>query len=194
MIESATPITDRPVRFTPEQYVFLSENNMVGSGRTELIHGEIRKMCSQFDSHTFGVTETFDQLRRLFPKSKFWIRPQSSLACGESIPEPDIAVIDGPARSERAVMRGERAVLVVEIADTTLDTDLNIKPAIYAGAGIPEYWVLDLNSRKLIVHRDPVTGGRLGPRYKSVTTLDRSGKIAPLALPKRSIRVASIVG
>jgi Uma2 family endonuclease len=194
MIASQTPITEPRARFTPEQYIYLSENNMLGTGRTELIHGEIIKMCSQFDLHVYGVTEINDQLRKAFPKPRFWVRSQSTLHCGDSMPEPDVAVVSGPMSAERTIMRGERALLVVEVSDTTLDADLNVKPAIYASVGIPEYWVLDLNARALIVHRGPVKSGRMGPRYKSITIHDRASKVAPLSAPKRTIRIATLVG
>ncbi len=193
MIASATPISATLLRFTPEQYIYLAENNMLGMGRTELIHGEIIKMCSQFDLHVSGVAEAYDALRKAFPKSKFWVRSQSTLRCGDSMPEPDVAVVTGQMTSERTVMTGDRAVLVVEVSDSTLDIDLSVKSAIYASVGISEYWVVDLNARKLVVHRDPVVSGRTGPRYKSVVTHDRTARISPLAAPKRLIRVAALV-
>jgi Uma2 family endonuclease len=183
----------RVERFTPSQYLYLAENNMLGDGRTELIRGEIIRLCHQFDSHVFGVGEIADMLRPVFPKSKFWIRTQSTLACGNELPEPDVAVVEGAPKGGRTTMSGQRAILVVEVADTTLEMDLKVKPAIYAMVGIKDYWVLDLVGRRLIAHRDPVTGGRLGPRYKTVTVHDSAARIAALAAPKKLLRVAKML-
>jgi Uma2 family endonuclease len=64
---------------------------------------------------------------------------------------------------------------VVEIADTSLAFDLTIKSALYARAGIVEYWVLDVPGRRLIVHREPQGG-----QYHSVTAYNDQESVAPL--------------
>ncbi len=193
MIAAASPILSHTARFTPEQYIHLSENNMLGQGRTELINGEIIRVCSQFDQHAYGVTELYEALQPIFPKSKFWIRQQATLQCNDNLPEPDLAVVTGTRTATRTIMNGQRAVLIVEVSDSTVLMDTEIKPAIYAAVGIKDYWVMDLNARQLIVHRDPVISGRNGPRYKSIQTLDTTQKIAPLAAPKKVIKIAKIM-
>jgi len=76
---------------------------------------------------------------------------------------------------------------VVEIADTTLAFDLTVKAALYARAGILEYWVLDLTGRRLIVHRDPKGGG-----YASVTAYSEHESIAPLSAPGSIFEVRNV--
>jgi len=74
--------------------------------------------------------------------------------------------------------------LVVEVADTSLTFDLTVKAALYARAGIVEYWVLDVSGRRLVVHRDPQDG-----KYRSVVAFSEHESAAPLASPDSAFRV-----
>jgi len=74
--------------------------------------------------------------------------------------------------------------LVIEIADTSLAFDLTTKAALYSRAAIAEYWVLDVLSHRLIVHRDPVDG-----RYESVLSYSEDEEVAPLAAPNAPFAV-----
>ena len=76
---------------------------------------------------------------------------------------------------------------MVEVSDSTLRFDLTVKAALYARAGIIEYWVLDINGRRLIVHRDPTPTG-----YRSVVAYGESEKVTPLAAPDHELLVAAI--
>jgi Uma2 family endonuclease len=73
----------------------------------------------------------------------------------------------------------EDVQLLVEISDSTLNYDLSVKAALYARAGIVEYWVLDVNGRRLIVHREPEGDG-----YLSITVYVEDELVAPLVAPK----------
>jgi Uma2 family endonuclease len=77
--------------------------------------------------------------------------------------------------------------LVVEIADTSLAFDLTVKAALYARAGIVEYWVLDVPGRPLIVHRDPQSG-----QYGSVTAYSEQEGVAPLSGPNSTFQVQAV--
>lgn len=81
-----------------------------------------------------------------------------------SLPEPDVAVINElkPDYDFRHP-RGEEALLVIEVSDTTARFDLTRKAVLYARAGVPEYWVVDLNRRLMVVHRQSD-----GTRYKQI--------------------------
>ena len=67
-------------------------------------------------------------------------------------------------------------LLVVEVSAITQDLDLGAKAALYASAGIPEYWVLELAANRIVVHRDPI-----GNRYASILADDADEAVAPLA-------------
>jgi Uma2 family endonuclease len=77
--------------------------------------------------------------------------------------------------------------LVIEIADTSLAFDLTVKAALYARAGIAEYWVLDVPGRRLIVHRDPENG-----QYGSVTAYNEQESVAPLSAPDSRFQVLDV--
>jgi Uma2 family endonuclease len=74
--------------------------------------------------------------------------------------------------------------LVAEVADTSLTFELTVKAALYARAGIVEYWVLDVSGRRLVVHRDPRDG-----RYRSIADFSGQESVAPLAAPDSAFRV-----
>lgn len=80
-------------------------------------------------------------------------------------------------------------VLLVEVSDTTLSFDINDKAALYARAGIADYWVLDVNKRGITVHRCPSEGA-----YQSLTVYSDVEPVSPLAAPHSSVRVASFCG
>jgi Uma2 family endonuclease len=77
--------------------------------------------------------------------------------------------------------------LSVEVADTTLWRDLDTKAVIYGGAGIPKYWVLDINGRRLFVHRQPNSTA-----YADIQEYDETQTVATLAAPNNPIRVTDL--
>ena len=103
-------------------------------------------------------------------------------------PEPDLCVMCKPYREFRTENPGPADLhLLIEISDSTLDFDLRKKAQLYARAGVIEYWVVDVNRQRLIVHRDPSVGA-----YQSITEYSGSEQVAPLAAPQSSLIVASI--
>ena len=83
----------------------------------------------------------------------------------------------------------EDLALLVEVADSTLRYDLTVKAAIYARAGIAEYWVLDVSGRRLIAHRNPGSGV-----YGSVEVYSETEVIALLAAPRADFRPGDAFG
>ena len=108
----------------------------------------------------------------------------------ESEPELDISVTRQPQRAyiEAGNPPASEAVLAAEISDSTLRYDLTTKALLYAQAGIPEYWVLDVTGRTLIVHRDPTAAG-----YASVTRLEESATVSPLAASQASLNIVDFL-
>jgi Uma2 family endonuclease len=84
----------------------------------------------------------------------------------------------------RAGARTEDALLVIEVADTTLRYDRTVKLRLYANAGIPEYWIVDATAETVEIHRAPSVG-----RYATVRQPARGETIAPLALPDATIPI-----
>ena len=92
-------------------------------------------------------------------------------------PQPDIIVLKGRSRVfKKGNPQPADLHLVVEVSDTSLGFDLTKKAALYAQAGIVEYWALDVAARRLVVHREPTEG-----RYASVAVYGEHETVAPLA-------------
>jgi Uma2 family endonuclease len=107
-------------------------------------------------------------------------------------PVPDIAVVPGSPRDYAEHPRG--ALLVVEIAESSLTYDCGDKADLYAAGGIRDYWVVDLIHRQVIVHRDPASDPVrvFGARYRTVTTVD-AGTPAPLEAPGKAVVVRHLL-
>jgi Uma2 family endonuclease len=112
----------------------------------------------------------------------------------DSEPEPDISVVLGSFRDYPRDHPG-RAVLIVEIADSSLSLDRALKGSLYARARVPDYWIVNIVERALEVHRDPVAdaAARYEWRYTTVATLRAGDTITPLAAPDSPISVADLI-
>ncbi|QJW97441.1 Uma2 family endonuclease [Frigoriglobus tundricola] len=109
-------------------------------------------------------------------------------------PGPDLAVVPGGMR-DYATATPTRAILIVEIAHTTLAIDTTTKAELYATAGVPEYWVLDLEHRQLIVFRDPqpLPQGLGATAYKTHLTLGPTDHVSLLAAPNAGVLVGNLL-
>jgi hypothetical protein len=85
------------------------------------------------------------------------------------------------------------SLLIVEVADTTLDSDTTVKAEMYATAGIADYWVLDIDGKQLLVFRNPAPIPDGGATYRDKMTLGPNDTVAPLAAPNSPIRVADLL-
>ena len=155
--------------------------------RLQLIQGEIVEMAPQSAGHATAVQRLHKALEAGFGAG-YTVRLQLPLALtDESEPEPDIAVVEGSLEDFR-LRHPTRAVLVVEVADSTLSFDRERKQAMYAAAGVPEYWILNLVEGVLEVYR--------GPRASTYDVVHRLGPddhVSPLAAPGRQLRVAGLL-
>ncbi len=103
-------------------------------------------------------------------------------------PEPHLTVLVRSALEFSNFAEPEDLRLIVEVSIPTLEFDLTIKARLYARSGIVEYWVLDVDGRQLIVHREPVEG-----QYQSVVTFGEEERVATLAAPEREVRVGDLL-
>jgi Uma2 family endonuclease len=187
----------RPRRksWTRQEYERMVEAGFLGpEDRLELLEGEIVHKMLQNTPHATGIRLSEKTMNRLFGDG-YDVRTQLPLALGErSEPEPDVAVVVGGPR-DYARAHPTTAVLVIEIADSTLRVDRTTKAGIYARAGIPEYWIIDLNARTLLVHRQPIPmrGLPLGHYYADVAEYAETETIAPLAAPDTPIAIADLM-
>lgn len=155
-----------PVRWTREQYYAMGEAGILPERpRVELIEGEILLMSPQNHRHRHVIAFSTTVLVRLFGDTHV-VQVQLPLDLGTySQPEPDFSLV--PIQQARTVtLHPTCPDLVIEISDTTLAYDRR-KGRVYASAGIPEFWLINLRKKVLEVHRGPSDGG-----YTS-TTLHR---------------------
>ena len=196
MTDKGLPIPGHHL-WTRQKYERATELGLLGpDDRVELIEGEIVQKMPQNSLHSTAISLTQEALRLTFPVG-FVVRPQLPLSVGSlSQPEPDLAVVSGSARDYTAAQpTAENAVLVVEVSDSTLLPDQTTKAALYARAGIREYWIVNLPERVLEVHRrpSPVDDALLGYSYQDITRLAETGVIAPLAAPDFAVAVADLL-
>jgi Uma2 family endonuclease len=161
--------------------------------RVMLIDGEILAMPPMNRDHANGIIHALQAVQAAFGPG-FTVRPQLPLDLGQTTdPEPDIAVVRGSARDHPETPT--IAVLVIEVADSSLAYDLGDKASLYAAAEIPDYWVVDVIQKRLHVFREPKTDPLAPPgsSYSNHVFLQRGESVAPLAVPGSSIQVDDLL-
>ncbi len=143
-------VREAALTLTVEQYHELSNSGLI-SEKTELIEGIIVKKITKSPIHSRTVAAIQEILTEIF--KNFLIRKEEPLTTESSEPEPDLAVVTGTWR-DYETKHPSKAELVVEVAQSTLLLDRD-KAALYAAAGIPEYWIVDINEKKLEVYTEP---------------------------------------
>lgn len=182
----AAPGGPRPVSWTCAEFHRFGDLGVFEGRRAMLIDGVILEEGPMNPPHALTLELVEEALRTAFGTG--WrIRSQSPLVLGQALdPEPDLAVIAGTPRGSSG--HPTMADLVVEVADSSLAFDTNEKRLLYARAGLREYWVVDVNGRKLLVYRDPRAGD-----YATQQTFGPAEAVAPLALPSATVRVADLL-
>lgn len=161
------PVPPLPVRrFTVDEYHQLLASGTLKSGDPyELLEGWIVQKMSRNSPHETALVLVADALRDLIP-AEFHVRVQSAITLTDSEPEPDVVIVRGGRRDFPTRLPGPPNLpLVVEIAETSLRHDRVIKGRIYARAGIPVYWVVNVVDRQVEVYSEP-TGDVPEPAYQ----------------------------
>jgi Uma2 family endonuclease len=124
--------------------------------RVELLEGALVEISPQSEAHSYAMRRLIALAAPAAAVVGLEVLAQGPLALPSAIsrPEPDLAIAP-PAPRDR---HPSGALLVVEISVSSRRIDLGLKAAIYASAGVPEYWVLDVEARTLVVHREPEPG------------------------------------
>lgn len=156
--------------------------------RLELIEGEIYEMAPIHPPHA-GAVNLLTRLLVLQTGNDAVVSVQNPVIAGPlSVPQPDLAVMKPRADGySRAHPQPRDVLLVIEVADTTLASDLRIKMPLYARAGIREAWVVDVNAQAIHVFREAAPAGY---RLKSVATGDE--ELTLLERPQVRVRVAEV--
>jgi Uma2 family endonuclease len=185
----------RTRRWTRAEYERLVELAVFDPGeRLELIDGLLVVREPQGSRHAAGIRRVLAALHRALGEA-WQIDSQLPIALDEaSEPEPDVAVVPRDPGAYRDA-HPSRPVLVVEVAETSYQIDRAYKASLYARAGIPEYWLVDLTREALEIHREPDAspGARFGWLYRSVETLRPPARVAPLIALGLEIPVADLL-
>ncbi len=148
-------------RLTVEDYHRVGETGILSEDtRVELLYGEIIER-SPINSPHAGMVNKLNRLLNQLLGAQFIISVQDPIVLGpDSEPEPDIAVLK--MRSDlysEAHPRAEDVLLVIEVAGSSLQKDRQVKMPLYAEAGIPEAWVIDLEGKTIEVYSSPTPEG-----------------------------------
>jgi Uma2 family endonuclease len=177
-----------------EVFERLRHSGWVEGRKLILIDGEILEMAQAKPPHDRALGLTGNWLGGVFPNTQFWVRIQMGLYFGiNTDPLPDLAVVPGTPRTLTQVPT--TALLVIEVAESSLAFDTKDKASLYAAAGIQDYWVIDVENRQLHVFRDPQPDAtrRYNHWYSKVSLLNPTDSIAPLAAPNNSVSVNDLL-
>jgi Uma2 family endonuclease len=182
-------VTRRPL--TVAEYHRMGEVGILTEDdRVELIEGELIAMSPIGSGHA-GTTNTLN--RRLVMA----VGERGVVAVGNPVqlddlsePQPDFSVLK-PREDDyrRATPRPDEVLLIIEVADSSLSYDRNVKRSLYAWHGIPEFWIVNLTAGEVEVCRKPQ-----GEQYASVSRIGRDGMLEPELLPGVVLPAAALVG
>ena len=188
------PTGPQPYRWTCDEYRTLRGAGRFNDRRVMLIDGVILIMPLPDPPHNLSVGLIDDWLRRVFTTG-YHVRNQMAFDVGtRNDPGPDLAVVAG-SRRDLATRQPTSAVLVVEVADSSLNLDTTTKAELYATAGVPDYWVIDLENRTLLVFRDPepLPSGLGATAYRTRQSFGPIDTVAPMANPAVAVKVADLL-
>lgn len=178
------------VKWTIKDYHQIIATGILTDRHVELINGEILEMSPEGEYHAYASDEAGEYLIYLL-RQQAKVRQAKPITIPEtnSEPEPDIAIVQRLGKDYREHHPyPENIFWVIEYSDSSLSKDLEVKTKVYASAGIPEYWIINLQTIELIVFRFPTDTG-----YQS-REIFKDGEIRSLAFPDLSISVEMLLG
>ena len=177
-------------RFTVDEYRRMGEAGILGEDdRVELLDGEIVQITPIGSRHAACVDRVVDCFRTL-PADRAIIRVQSPIRLSDrSAPEPDVTLLRRRADFYDDRLPGpEDVLLIVEVAETSVDYDRDRKLPLYARAGVAEVWLLDIPARQIHACLDARSG-----TYRSVRRYKAGEELAPAAFPELRVRVSDLL-
>jgi Uma2 family endonuclease len=178
-------------RWTVQDYYRMSESGILDpSERTELLAGQITLMVAKGTPHVLSLRLLSRLLDELLAAQPVFVSTQDPIHLDDfSEPEPDLALVQGTVLDyAEQHPRADQVYLIVEVSDSTLKQDCEVKDKLYAQAGIADYWVLDLKNRQLHIFRNPTPTG-----YTSQLILSEPNQVSPLAFPELTLPLTAIL-
>ena len=177
--------------FTADEFCRMAEVGILdGHERVELIEGEILQMAPIGSRHAGCVnvlTERF--VTGLVGRAIVSVQNAVRLSSG-SVPQSDFALLrPRPDYYASGLPGPEDVFFVVEVSDTTFRYDRDIKLPVYAAAGIPEAWIVNVGAGSVLIGRDPSAGA-----YRQTQTVGRDGALSPAAFPDLAIPADDLLG
>ena len=177
--------------FTIDEYEqMIDAGILTGEDRVELLNGRIVNMAAIKLPHATCVAR-LDRIfhRLLSDRAHIWVQNPLHLPY-KSRPEPDVTLLKwrDDLYAEKYPTH-EDVLLLIEVADATLDRDKGIKAKLYAQAGIPHYWVVNLPEQVIEVFSEPDTGG-----YRSIARVGQGNDLELPAPLSGMIRAEDILG
>jgi Uma2 family endonuclease len=174
----------RPLR--RDEYEHMVEAGFFEGERVELVRGVIVEMSPQNLPHSAAIQLLTRWLQPALV-GRADVRVQLPFNVGDdSVPEPDFALVAPVIRRDA---HPDEAFLIIEVADASLAYDRREKTGLYASAGLPEYWIVNLVDRVVEKYSEPSGGS-----YARLVTVRVGDAVAPLAFPDVSMTVDEIVG
>jgi Uma2 family endonuclease len=172
-------------RFTADEFLRMAQVGILGEHGTELIDGEVVEMSAVGLPHVAAVSCANRALIKSAGDTAI-VQPQGPVRLDLYYePEPDLVLLKPRADFYVSRRPGPADVLVViEVADSSLEYDRDVKAPIYAQAGIPEYWLVDLDAKALTRYLSPERGA-----FQRVEQLQCGQSIAPQLLPACEVGV-----
>ena len=183
------PLTAR--RFTVEEYYRMGRAGLFHEDdRLELLDGQIVEMSPIGPAHA-GCVSALTNLMAALAAGRALVSVQNPVRLGQhSEPQPDVALLVPRSHAYRtAHPQPDDVLLLIEVADASLEHDREVKVPLYAAAGVPEVWLVHLTDNVVTLYRDPVSG-----RYTTVRTARRGETVTSLRLPGVTLRVEDILG
>ncbi|MCW6036446.1 Uma2 family endonuclease [Spirulina subsalsa FACHB-351] len=176
-------------KWTIENYHQMVETGLLEDRPVELLKGEIVEISPESEPHAYYSRTAAEYLMQILGDRALVSQAKPITLPNHSEPEPDIAIVQRLGREYLTHHPyPENIFWLMEYANTSLEKDSSLKYQIYAEAGIPEYWLVNLKRRELIIFRHPQGG-----EYASKMTLT-AGEITPLAFEDLKIPVAALIG
>ncbi len=176
-------------RFTVDEYHKLAQAGVLGEDdRIELIQGELIQMPPIGSVHA-GLVGRLDRAFQVHVPQGLVVWAQNPLSFPPaSEPQPGRALLR-PRGDDylNSLPTASDVLLVIEVSDTTLAYDRDVKVPLYAGQGISECWLVDVNARRLEMYRDPGADG-----YRTLLRPDRDATVSPLAVPDAAIDLEAL--
>jgi Uma2 family endonuclease len=175
-------------KWTVDEYHQMIAAGILDDRQVELLNGEIIEMSPEGEPHAFKSNEAFKYLLRIL-ENLADVRAEKPITLpDQSEPQPDIAIVQLRGREYLTHHPyPENIFWLIEYSDSSLSKDLEIKRKLYAAAGIPEYWVVNLQKSQLIVFRNPQNGD-----YSS-EVIYTTGTIQPVTFSAISISIDRII-